>query len=180
MDGNYGIRSVALDDPNIDIVSNHYYAKSAHRITVIFVKSEEKKHLSQVNGLVSEKTDEVIQRIINSSASGACIWSLRYRYRNGGFTWHHGEGLHWPGGFFHNEMVDEEAILTAVRNGAFTIRGLTLPPIRPPSPPNLLPVMHPSLISWQDPRERSGIISNVHHPLKVPGILLILHWMRPL
>ncbi|NLD92818.1 MAG: cellulase family glycosylhydrolase [Fibrobacter sp.] len=150
MDGNYGIRSAALDDPNIDIVSNHYYKKSAHRISRDIHKIREKKaYIAGEWGWSLKKTEEVIPRIINSSASGACIWSLRYRYRNGGFTWHHGEGMHWPGGFLRNEMVDEEAILKAVRNGAFTIRGLSLPPISPPSPPNLLPVIHPSLISWQ-------------------------------
>jgi hypothetical protein len=46
-------------------------------------------------------------------------------------------------------MEDEKAILRAVRKGAFAIRGLEVSPFAVPPPPVVLPVKHPSLISWQ-------------------------------
>ncbi|MBN1577178.1 MAG: hypothetical protein JW913_11535 [Chitinispirillaceae bacterium] len=150
MDGNYGVRTAALNDPNVDIVSNHFYTKCAQGISRDLDKINGRKaYIAGEWGWTKEKTGEVIRRTIGGSASGALVWSLRYRYRGGGFTWHKGQGLHWPGGFKREEQRDEREILAAVRNGAFAIRGLTPPPLRPPAPPAPLPINHPSSISWQ-------------------------------
>lgn len=150
MDGNYGVRDAALDDPNIDIVSNHFYRKPASWI---------KRDLEKVNGCKAyiagewgwspEKCGEVIEQIRRSGTASALIWSLRYRYRGGGFTWHKGEGLHWPGGFSRVELDGEKEILSLLRSAAFALRNIPEPPLSPPDPPHLLPIAHPSFISWQ-------------------------------
>ncbi len=151
MDGNYGVRSAALNDPNVDIVSNHFYKKGAQGISRNLKKINGRKaYIVGEWGWTKEKADEVIRRTIeNPSATGALIWSLRYHYRGGGFTWHKGQGLHWPGGFVRSEQEDEREILSALRQGAFTIRMLQPPSPEPSLPPTLLPVNHPSAISWQ-------------------------------
>ena len=150
MDGNYGVRTAALDDPNVDIVSNHFYKKGADGITRDLKKvAGRKAYIVGEWGWSPEKTREVIRRVVASPAAGALAWSLRPRYRSGGFTWHRGEGLHWPGGFAREERDGEKEILAAVRKGAFTIRNLQPPPPVPPAAPVMLPVMHPSAISWQ-------------------------------
>ncbi|MBN1760750.1 MAG: hypothetical protein JW863_20645 [Chitinispirillaceae bacterium] len=150
MDGNYGVRRAALDDPNVDIVSNHFYKKDAAGITRDLRKIAGKKvYIIGEWGWSLSKAHEVINQTVHSSVAGALIWSVRPRYRTGGFTWHKSEGLHWPGGFNREELPDEQAILTAVRNGACSINGTTPPPFPPPAPPVLLPVNHPSAISWQ-------------------------------
>jgi hypothetical protein len=150
MDGNYGVRNAALDDPNVDIVSNHFYKKPAILI---------RKDISRINkrkayvigewGFSEKKCNEILDQTLKSSASGALIWSLRYRHRDGGFTWHKNEGLHWPGGFSRSELTGEQNILNTVRTSAYAIRKMPQPPLQPPAPPHLLPIPHPSFISWQ-------------------------------
>ncbi|MBN1309642.1 MAG: hypothetical protein JXA18_17105, partial [Chitinispirillaceae bacterium] len=150
MDGNYGVRKAALNDPNVDIVSNHFYTKPAKGISRDLDKVNGRKaYITGEWGWTKEKAAAVIRRTIESAAAGALVWSLRYRYRGGGFTWHKGQGLHWPGGFKRQEQRDEREILAAVRTGAFAIRGLPPPPLQAPPPPTLLPIRHPSSISWQ-------------------------------
>ncbi len=147
MDGNYGVRKAALTDPNVDIVSNHFYRKPA-----IFIRNDIKRinhrkaYIIGEWGFTEKKCSQILQETLNSSAAGALVWSLRYRYRNGGFTWHKNEGLHWPGGFTRAELVDEDTVFKLIRTTAYTIRNLQVPP---PAPPHLLPVSHPSFISWQ-------------------------------
>ena len=150
IDGNYGVRTAALDDPNTDIVSNHFYKKGAGGITRDLKKTNGKKvYIVGEWGWSKEKAEEVLQRTVHSTAAGGLIWSLRFRYRTGGFTWHKGEGLHWPGGFLREELDDEREILAAVRKSAFSIRGLSPPPHTVPKAPKLLPIEQPPLISWQ-------------------------------
>lgn len=150
MDGFYGVRRAALDDPGVDIVSNHFYRKGARGIRRDIRKTAGRKaYIAGEWGWSKQKAERIIRAIINSPAAGALVWSLRYRYRKGGFTWHKGQGMHWPGGFYRSEMEDEKEILATVRRGAFTIRGLETPPLPAPAPPVLLPIDHPSLISWQ-------------------------------
>lgn len=150
MDGNYGVRNAALDNKNIDIVSNHFYKKPAVWIKNDLRKiSGQKAYLAGEWGWTREKCNDVIDQIQQSATANALIWSLRFRHRSGGFTWHKGQGLHWPGGFDRTELDNEKEILEAVRNAAFSIRKIPLPPLAPPAPPRLLPIDHPSCISWQ-------------------------------
>lgn len=150
MDGNYGVRSCALDDPNIDIVSNHFYKTPPWMIEHDLKKTGHRKaYLVGEWGWTLERTREILQRTLSTSTSGALIWSLRTHYRSGGFTWHKGEGLHWPGGFYRSELADEAAILREVRSAAFTIRGLPEAPFGAPATPQLLPITTPPQLSWQ-------------------------------
>lgn len=150
MDGNYGIRKAALNDSNVDIVSNHFYNKPSHIIAKDLKRTCGKKaYIIGEWGFSLEKCSEVLNQTLQSTTASALIWSLRYRYRDGGFTWHRNQGLHWPGGFARSENPDEKQILDSVRAAAFTIRNLSPTAILPPEAPTLLPIAHPSYISWQ-------------------------------
>ena len=151
MDGNYGVRTVALENPDIDIVTNHFYKTPAcivrHDLHMIRGR---KAYIIGEWGWSLQRTQDIIALTLdNRSVSGALIWSLRFHFREGGFTWHKGEGLHWPGGFTREELDNEAAILAAVRKDAFTIRGLAVPPFPPPLQPTLLPITAPPMISWE-------------------------------
>jgi hypothetical protein len=87
--------------------------------------------------------------------SGALLWSLRYRTRDGGFYWHHEpaggdyfKAYHWPG-FEIVEKYDERRLMRFVRERAFAIRGLTPPPLAEPKPPRLLSVSSGGQMTWQ-------------------------------
>jgi mannan endo-1,4-beta-mannosidase len=87
--------------------------------------------------------------------SGALLWSLRYRTRDGGFYWHHEpaggdyfKAYHWPG-FPIGEVFDEHRLMQSVRERAFEIQGLPVPPLPPPQPPHLLSVTEGGLMTWQ-------------------------------
>lgn len=150
MDGNYGVREAACRDQYVDIVSNHFYKKGAGGITRDLRRVAGRKAYTVGEwGWTYQKAQEIISRTTNSAAAGACIWSLRYRYRTGGFTWHKGEGIHWPGGFTREEMHNEASICKLLRTSAYAIRGKLPPPLPPPNPPHLLPITNVATISWQ-------------------------------
>jgi len=150
MDGNYGVQSCALDDPNIDIVSNHFYKTPPWMIEHDLKKTAHRKaYLVGEWGWTLDRTHDILQRTLSTTTCGALIWSLRTRHRGGGFTWHKGEGLHWPGGFYRSELADEQLTLAAIRTAAFAIRGLPEPPLSAPAAPRMLPITTPPLLSWQ-------------------------------
>jgi hypothetical protein len=87
--------------------------------------------------------------------TGALLWSLRYRSRDGGFYWHHEpaggdyfKAYHWPG-FASGEKYDERRLMQFVRERAFEVQGLTLPPLPKPRPPRLLSVTEGGQMTWQ-------------------------------
>ncbi|MFC2124483.1 hypothetical protein ACFLU5_06700 [Bacteroidota bacterium] len=93
--------------------------------------------------------------INNPDICGALTWSLRYRYRNGGFYWHSepaGMGIykafHWPG-FSSGEAYDERKLMQMYREKAFVIQGKTVPEVSVPIKAKLLPIETVYSISWQ-------------------------------
>ena len=99
--------------------------------------------------------ETVLQTVIDENVSGALIWSLRYRSRDGGFYWHSEpfggdlfKSYHWPG-FASNAAFDETGLLKLMRQKAFEIRGIPAPAIEKPAPPVLLDIEDVAAISWQ-------------------------------
>jgi hypothetical protein len=87
--------------------------------------------------------------------SGALIWSVRPRNRDGGFYWHSEpaggnkfKAYHWPG-FASGGDYDERGVLALLQGKAYAIRGLAVPKITKPAAPKLLPVKEASAIYWQ-------------------------------
>ena len=155
------LRDESIRDDNIDIVTTHHYSKNpAETIGQIksnMAKARGKKpyFVGEFGFIPTDAVEKVLQTVIEENVSGALIWSLRFRSRDGGFYWHsepYGGDLfksyHWPG-FASNAAFDETGLLELMRQKAFEIRGIAAPAIEKPAPPVLLDIEDVAAISWQ-------------------------------
>jgi len=155
------LRDESIQDENIDIVTTHHYSKNpketVNQIKSNIAKARGKKpyFVGEFGFIPTDAVETVLQTVIGENVSGALIWSLRYRSRDGGFYWHsepYGGDLfksyHWPG-FDSNAAFDETGLLSLMRQKAFEIRGIPAPPIEKPAPPVLLDIEDVAAISWQ-------------------------------
>ncbi|MBN2314221.1 MAG: hypothetical protein JXM79_09845 [Sedimentisphaerales bacterium] len=155
------LRDESIQDENIDLVTTHHYSKNPTetigQIKRNMVKARGKKpyFVGEFGFIPTDAVEKVLQTVIKEHVSGALIWSLRYRSRDGGFYWHsepYGGDLfksyHWPG-FASTAAFDETGLLDLMRRKAFEIRGISAPPIAKPAPPVLLDIDDVAAISWQ-------------------------------
>jgi mannan endo-1,4-beta-mannosidase len=162
--GNREIQSEALADPNIDIVSSHHYPgpnKGPNEIVADIKRfrreiGNKKVYIVGEFGFIPpDGIEKVLNTVINEGVTGAMIWSLRFRNRDGGFYWHSEPAsaslynpYHYPG-FPSGEGWNETATLKVMRAKAFEIQGLPVPPLETPAAPKLLSISSPAEISWQ-------------------------------
>jgi mannan endo-1,4-beta-mannosidase len=163
------LRQETIDDPHIDFVQSHHYEKDPikiiPRIKANIARTRGKKpyHVGEFGFLTTEATRAVLQTVIDEGLSGALIWSLRRHYKDGGFLWHtepDGGGefykaYHWPG-FATGQAYDETALMALMREKAFEIQGVPLPPVPVPDAPHLLPIKTVGAISWRGSVGASG------------------------
>lgn len=152
--GHKQLARAAMFDPNIDIVTTHYsdeqfdsFAQQAAGMGKAYLYGE----FSPAGG--PQAVAAIVKRTIDSPAAGSLIWSLRFRSEAGGFYYHadfanQSDSLHYPG-FDTTRPPREREILQVLRQGAYAIQGLPMPPEPPPAAPLLLPIHHPSAINWQ-------------------------------
>jgi mannan endo-1,4-beta-mannosidase len=153
--------SSSLDDANIDFVSTHHYEKDPREMIAHIVESAKMArgrkpyHLGEFGFLGTDALCAVMDTVRDEKLTGALLWSLRYRSRDGGFYWHHEpaggdffKAYHWPG-FAAGEKYDERRLMQCVRERAFAIRGLTAPPLPRPQPCRLLSVTEGGQMTWQ-------------------------------
>ncbi|MCU6712013.1 discoidin domain-containing protein [Paenibacillus sp. J5C_2022] len=151
MDGHYGIAAASLDDPNIDIVSNHYYegggADYALRAEADRALSKGKKALiiGEFGGSSTSNFTNLFNEVIQNGTSGAMLWTLKFHNKDGGF--YNGD-YRWPG-FPSGEAYDETAVMQLIREKAYEIRGLSVPPREVPDAPSLLPIESVLGIWWR-------------------------------
>jgi mannan endo-1,4-beta-mannosidase len=163
IDGNslQGVSQEQVDDPNIDVITTHHYPQPLGnfikpiREAWQMCKGKKPYFVGEFGFIPADEVKEVLDLVVDEGMSGALIWSLRYHHRDGGFYWHSeplGAGIfkayHWPG-FASGDAYEEIETLKHIRDAAFAIRGLDVPPIPKPQPPTLLPISDPSAISWQ-------------------------------
>ncbi len=163
MDGYHSpvLMDESLLQQNIDIVITHYYPRIAQEMIdqaqVNREKSKGRKpYIIGEFGFVDVASiHEFLDMIIKNGTSGALIWSLRVHNRDGGFYWHSEpfggdkyKAYHWPG-FHSGTGYEETELLSLMRQKAFAIRGLSVPRLRVPRPPYLLPIDDVAAISWQ-------------------------------
>jgi hypothetical protein len=155
------LRDESIQDENIDIVTTHHYSKNPNE-TVGQIKSNMAKargkkpyFVGEFGFIPTDAVETVLQTVIEENVSGALIWSLRYRSRDGGFYWHSEpfggdlfKSYHWPG-FASNAAFDETGLLKLMRQKAFEIRGIPAAAIEKPAPPVLLDIEDAAAISWQ-------------------------------
>lgn len=151
----------SLDDPSVDFVTTHHYEKDpramiAHvRESAKMAKGKKPYFLGEFGFLGTDALCAVMDTVAEGNLSGALLWSLRCRSREGGFYWHHEpyggdlfKAYHWPG-FPIGEKYDERRFMHLLRERAFAIQGMTAPPLPKPAAPKLLIVTDGGLMSWQ-------------------------------
>jgi mannan endo-1,4-beta-mannosidase len=155
------LRDESIQDENVDIVTTHHYSKNPKE-TVSQIKSNMTKargkkpyFVGEFGFIPTDAVEAVLQAVMEEGVSGALIWSLRFRDRDGGFYWHSEpfggdlfKAYHWPG-FASNAAFDETGLLRLMRQKAFEIRGIPVPAIEKPAPPVLLDIEDVAAISWQ-------------------------------
>ena len=159
--GERGLKLDVIDDPNIDIITTHHYPNyktpllEAVETARQAIAGRKVYFVGEVGFIPTELVGKLFDQVIRDGISGALVWSLRYRHRDGGFYWHSepaGGGLykayHWPG-FPSGEAYDETNLLKLMRAKAFEIQNIEAPPPAPPDPPGLLPIASTDAISWR-------------------------------
>lgn len=168
-------------DPNIDLYTRHYYPdyrgveggwEKSCRTELARLKGQRPLFVGEFGPYIDGKMftrDNVVDRFRafldftgkQEGMSGAMIWSMYFHHRNGGFYWHQIMtypsvwSYHWPG-FPSAETQRERGLMTALRESAFRIQGLPVPPLPVPDAPELLPIGEVPLLSWRGSAGASG------------------------
>jgi hypothetical protein len=155
------IRDESLAMPEVDIVTTHHYPTLekdfARQIRENAAKAKGKKpyFVGEFGFVDFEAMKATLDAVQETEISGALVWSLRPRNRDGGFYWHSEplggdkyKAYHWPG-FKTGDGYDEIPLMKLVQERAFAIRGLPVPKLERPEPPKLLPIATAAAISWQ-------------------------------
>ena len=144
-----------ITDPNIDVVSTHYYTNAETAIEAIKRNRENTRGIKPyyVGEFGFQPTNDmaaVIDSVISDSVSGIMLWSMRTHNRDGGFYYHASDKAcyRWPG-FSSGNYFDEKNVEEMVRQRAYKIDGQTPPPLPVPDKPTMLPIETPFKISWQ-------------------------------
>lgn len=146
---------VSLDDPNIDLVTDHFYGGRdfINRAMRSWARMGAKKvfYIGEYGCTDSDVELGTMDATLQNGLTGALLWSLRFHSADGGFYWHDEGGrnsaYHWPG-FASNARSDEIHLLHGLREKAWAIRGFLPPPIQSPGAPVLLPHSTCAAISW--------------------------------
>jgi hypothetical protein len=166
--------SPMLVDPNIDLVTRHFYTSYAGLARgwegsladdmekigwqrPVFVGEYgpyvDGKSLTKEN--VVAKHNAFLNYCIDTpGVCGAMLWSMYFHNSGGGYTWHQIYtfpsvwSYHFPGsasGDAHQEI----GIVQGLRDAAFRIRGLPVPTVEAPEAPELLPFARVPMFAWR-------------------------------
>lgn len=148
-----GIRTGALEDPNIDILSPHYYFKLTGRVDRELTRGKKALIVGEFGNAPAAEIRSFLDKVISDGTSGAMLWAMYFHREGGGFKRHTLNGpfgdsrtVSWPG-FDDGSDFDERDRLQAVRAAAYKIREIVPPAPSIPEPPWLLPL--PSTLPWQ-------------------------------
>ena len=155
------LRPESLEIPEVDVVTTHHYPGKPQSFAELIRANAKRAHgrkpyiVGEMGFASTAEMLAALDAVADSGASGGLLWSLRFRNRDGGFYWHsepYGGNLckafHWPGSPL-GAAYNESRLLTALRERAFAIRGLPVPPVSVPLPPQLLPSTNAAAIAWQ-------------------------------
>lgn len=158
LDGRYGVSPASVDNPDIDIVSNHYYIDRGKdfiaRTTADRNLARGKKAfiVGEFGHVNPQVISELLDTVVSNGTTGALVWSLRYHNKDGGY-YYQGEPssgrnhcLNWPG--FSGRPGEIEK-LSGLRRHAYLIQGKAEQPNPVPEPPELLPILTPAAIAWR-------------------------------
>jgi mannan endo-1,4-beta-mannosidase len=146
------ISDSAVDDPNIDVLSTHYYLPAYKMIPLMLAarakaKGRKPYFVGEFGFMPTDSIRCVLDSVIANGISGIMIWSMRGHNRDGGF-YYHGFSYRWPG-FPSGAFYDEINVEKLFRQKAYEINGEDPPPLPIPEAPTPLPVETPYKISWE-------------------------------
>jgi hypothetical protein len=162
IDGSYGVNADSLDDPNIDVVSNHYYwpplfwddYAAAAASDLLIVGGSRPFIVGEYGFIAAGKVEELLLFIEASEATGSLIWSLRAHDEGGGFYGHteiedeksYFASYRWPG-FASGDDYEESAVLDLISESAHRLHdeGIALGL----ETPMLITPLDPTQISWR-------------------------------
>ena len=147
-------REAFLADPNIDVISEHFYeywnrlagrpSDLAPLARAVRAQCRDRKPLViDEFGLATYENQKNLMKCIREEGIvGGLMWSIRSHRRDGGWYYHNEGGtsvnsFHLPG-FASGYLYEETRLLDLLRAEAYAIRGLPLPPIERPSPAPIL------------------------------------------
>lgn len=147
-------RTAMLNDPNIDIISEHlyeYWNKMGGRPSDLgpiarqswnMCKGKKPLIVDEFGLGTTENLKNLMKEIRESDISGGLLWSIRGHRRDGGWYYHNEGGtpinsFHVPG-FAAGSQYDETRILDLLRKEAFLIRGVKPGNTDKPSPEPVL------------------------------------------
>ena len=168
-------------DPNIDLVTRHLYGNykgvgggwpAAIKKELATLKEQRPMFIGEfgpyidgkarTHDYVEAKLREFLDYVRSEPAiCGAMIWSMYFHHQDGGFYWHQIMtypavwSYHYPG-FPSADAQREIGLMTAMREAAFKIQNLPVPPVPVPGAPELLPVGAVPLLSWRGSAGASG------------------------
>lgn len=155
------LREASLAMPEVDIVTTHHYPGGPKsfaqliRENAALAKGRKPYVVGEFGFVSTREMADAIKAVLETQTAGALAWSLRFRSRDGGFYWHSEpaggnkyKAFHWPGSPIGDDY-DEIPFMKLMRDQAFAIRGLPVPPVNAPAPPVLLPILDVGAISWQ-------------------------------
>ena len=139
------IDNSAIFDPNIDIISNHYYGGDYEKrlMTDLKTLADAKPFIIGETGLSkSTNIEQLVNAVIETNVVGVALWSLRTQDEQGGYRDHKDgkyHAYHWPG-FAENEArYQEQTVMNFIWKKAYEINGLAKPKHLPA--PEFAPVM---------------------------------------
>ncbi len=165
VDGTYKkVNDFALNDPNVDIISNHYYTNAENNHPEQVRKDLEaiggkKVYLVGEFGLLDQKDlNTIMQAIVHTEVNGAqaaggFIWGFRGHRHDGGFYWHKEftghYSYHLPGFPVEGKANQEMEGVNLVRTASAQMAGLSQAPALPvPEAPKLRESNSPFAINW--------------------------------
>lgn len=166
MSGRDKITTFDLNNPNIDIVSAHYYTNNGTGTFASRAKADRllskgvKPFIIGEYGLVDVlQIENMIIESATNGTSGSLIWSLRFRNVNGGFYYHNDtptRSYHFPG-FSINDDYNETRIIDFIIQYAHLVGGLGQYEICIPDAPYLFAIEDAEL-TWRGATGSSSFI----------------------
>jgi uncharacterized repeat protein (TIGR02543 family) len=141
MSGRDAITAYDLSNPDIDIISSHYYTNNGSGTFASRARADRmatqglKPFVIGEYGLVAfDEIEDVLEEAYGNGTSGSLIWSLRFRNVNGGY-YYHADGptrsYHYPG-FAINDDYRERDIIALLTQYGHLMQGI--PAGEPPVP----------------------------------------------
>ena len=162
IEGRNGVFEDCLTNPNVDILSSHYYNYSCDTPFVELLKEDLEKvagrkpfFLGEYGLTYLEDMIAVTEYAVDSACCGTLIWSLRFHKEQGGF-YSHSDGIkpvvsrsyHYPG-FEENDDYYERDIIRMIMKNAYRVDGLKVPAPAVPMAPVLLETKDMHQLNWK-------------------------------